>query len=165
MEVKVTTLYNTLKEVGEKALGIGKVNMVEMLNQHPAEYLVNAYDKLYLQDYPPHLNREHLVTSQTKISIEALNQIKFQLDAVIEKMGEYAPTLKEDVKSNIKKSDFNIYLDESKREYYEALNKLIEDINGLRKYNAVGQTVNIIRAFPDLIMEGLNVKINTSKFI
>jgi hypothetical protein len=81
-------------------------------------------------------------------------------------MDAYAPTItRTGIESNIKKSDFNIYLDESKKEHYKALNKLIEDINGLRKYNAVGQTVNIIRAFPDLLMEGVDVKINTSKFI
>lgn len=166
LDAKVLSTYNNLKSLGEQALGEDKVDMNALLKaDDSSQFIINEYNDLYLQSFPPHLDREHLFLSQTKVSIEAIQQLKIQLNTYISKMGKYKPTINAlGVTSNIKKSEFNIYLDESKKDHYNALNNLIDAIEEMKQYNGVSATVYLVRAFPDLLMKGTDVIIDISKF-
>ena len=166
LESKITTVYEKILELGEEALGVDKCNMVELLKSNPAQYIVNEYAEMYLQDFPKHLDREHLFLQQTKVSLEVFTQLKLHLDDYMLRMGNHRPTINaKGITSNVKMKAFNIYLNESKEDYYNALNNLVDAIEELREYNGVSHTVHLVRAFPDLLMEGTSIKINVSKFI
>lgn len=166
LESKLIGVYEKIKELGEQALGVDKCNMFELLKIDPAQYIVSQYAELYLQDFPPHLDRHHLFTQQANVSLDAITELKSQLDGYALSMGKYKPTINaKGVTSNIKKSDFNIYLNEQKKDHYDALNNLVDAIEKLKNYNAVSQSIHLVRAFPDLLMKNTGVIINTSKFI
>jgi hypothetical protein len=80
-------------------------------------------------------------------------------------MGKYAPTINsKGFKSNIKKSVFDIYLDEAKRPKYEALVKFLECTKELDKYYSQINSLHFVRAYSDLSFDGIGVKINMENF-
>ena len=166
LENNINNVYNKIKELGEQALGIDKCNMVELLkSSNPAEYIVNEYAELYLQDFPKHLSPSHLFLQQTKVSLEAFKQLKLQLDEYLAQMGNHKPTINaKGVKSNLKKEKFNIYLNENKKAYYNLLENLINLIAEIKQYNGVSNSIQLVRAYPDLLMDGTELKINVAKF-
>ena len=166
LETNINNVYNNLQKLGEQALGVDKFNIVELLkSSEPGLYIVNEYAELYLQDFPKHLSPSHLFIQQTKVSLEAFRQLKLQLEEYMSKMGNHKPTINaKGIKSNLKKEKFNIYLNENKKDYYNLLENLIKLIAEIKQYNGVSNSIQLVRAYPDLIMDGTELKINKAKF-
>ena len=166
LEQRIYKVYEQLKVIADESLGVNKVNIGAYLKgKNSADYLVNEYANLWLSGFAPHLSREHLFTQQTNVSIEGVMQLRIKLDTYLEKMGKHAPTINsKGITSNLKKSAFNQYLDESKRAKYEALTNMLDCIEALRKYYPNGNNINFVRAYDDLQFDGLGIKVNLSRF-
>ena len=167
LENNVKATYKQMQDVCNKALGLNKGSVFEMLeDKTPSNYLVNKYAEMYLQDYPQHLDIEKAFEHQTQVTIIYVDELKTQLNNYLNKMGESAPTINDaGITSNIKKSDFNIYVAEDKIERYNAVKDVLDAIDKLREFGGVGQNQHIVRALYDVAFDGLGVKITIGNFI
>ena len=167
LEAKAINTYDRLRKFSEQALGPDKVSMSEMIKPSAPNYLVNEYYELYLKGiYPDHVSKELLFNQQIQVSLEAVQQTQNQFDDYMKRLGKYAPTFKDDaVTSNIKQSDFDVYLNPQKEGFYDVLNNLLDCVEELKEYQTV-TPIHLVRLVSScLVMDGLDVKINKTKFI
>jgi len=165
-ENAIKSYVEELKKISETVISLDKIDNYKAFLEEPADYLILKYWQENETFFPPNTLPELAITQNTNFNKDSVNSISSELKALIQSMGNHKPTINaKGFKSNIKKEAFNIYLPEAKEGYYNALNNLVDAIEELKEYNGVSSTIHLVRAFPDLLMEGTNVKINVSKFI
>lgn len=158
--------YDEFMMLADQSLGLNKVDNVKMYLDNPADYLVNRYRTLWLKDRPPHLDFAMIFENETRVTVLRLDQLKSRFWNTHKSLGKYAPTINaKGMTTNIKKEYFNVYLDESKKDHYNALKSFLDSLDKLREYENVQQPVNFVRSINSLIMNNLTPVINTSKFI
>ena len=169
-EQNIFFIYEMLKELSSSAIG-KNVDMVKMLSEDASKYLVDTYAELYLKDRPEHLDRREMLVRHTKINLLRVMELQNEMNKLTKVMGEHAPVVTDKgIKSNIKKKEFNVYLNESKRDHYQAVVNLLNAMGEVEVYTKLGSTANLMRSFRDLKMSSdssvLNgVEINPQLFM
>lgn len=170
LEDKAEQIYNHIVQQALEVLNIPNaisLDKEELLKQ-PSDYIVDKYRELYLSNRPSHLDFRSIFENETGVTLHGIDSLNKELQQIQNKMGAYSPTItNKGFKRNIKKSSFDVFLDESKQKHYNALNNLIDAITALDEYRAVNYRVNIIRSVGadrlNLLSDG-SLTINTETF-
>lgn len=139
-------------------------NYKHLLDNVPHTFVHNYWTAYCMSYLPGHLDKEAIFEQQTTITVFLLENMQTRFFMYYNKLGEFKPTINASgVVSNLKKEDFNRYLDPAKKEHYKALKNFIDSAKTLEKYGAKGG-INLIRYSPDLLLNGLEVEINYNNF-
>jgi hypothetical protein len=142
----------------------------EMLLEKGIDFLVDEYRKLYLEKLPPHLDFKAIIEQQTATSFNLLHQQISEYNHLVRRMGNQVPSIDFSgvLISNVKKAKFNKYLDQSKKDFYEYIKKLLALADELNQYIDVSNTKeHLIRfvAFRGLKGFGNELEINLKYFV
>jgi len=101
----------------------------------------------------------------TKVSLIRLKELAFEFWKVHNLMGTHIPTINaKGMTSNVDEENFNIYLSKDKNKHYNALKSFLSSIETLREHTQINGEIHFMRAVPELLMEGLKIKININYF-
>lgn len=165
IEDELFTLKDDFVRLSDQSIGVNKLDNVKQLLESPSEYLVNKYQELWLSDRPPHLDFTMIFENETKVKVIRLEDLKRKFWTLYKSLGIHAPTINaKAMTSNLNRSSFDMILDESKKDHYNALKGFLDSLNILEKYSAVNSQVNFIRSIPELKFDNLDIVINTTLF-
>lgn len=165
IETELFKVFNELMNLSESILGIDKVDNVKALIENPTDYLTSTYWNLYCNQLPQHLDKQNIMMQQTGISISMVVHLKNEFDRLINRLHKQPVINANGFESTLDKSDYDIYLDKSKKDHYNALNKALESLNELKKFTTVNGGKNLMRLIPnDLQLDGNGVTARLSKF-
>jgi hypothetical protein len=165
LETDLQNNFNDLKKLAEQSIGSGKIDNVKKLVESPSDYLVNRYQALWLADRPPHLDFAMIFENETRVKIMLLDEIRNRFQKAFVAMGKYAPTIDaKGLHSNLKKDLFNIYLDEPKKDHYNALETFLAALRDVEQYERINFPINFVRSISSLHMTNQNVEINIQNF-
>ncbi|TLP75697.1 hypothetical protein [Maribacter sp. ACAM166] len=163
---EVFNTYSELTKLTTKAIGDFKMitDQADFL-ESPFDYTLEIFWDKYCQNEPQHLDRELVFKTKTNISREQFNALESSIKATIRQMVVYAPKVsKTGLKSTINKDDFNIYLNENKKEEYDLVTKFMDTAIELHsKFNAT-MIAHVVRYHQGILLEGLNPVINVQYF-
>lgn len=165
-EEVVFTAYDNLIELAIKAIGDEKLitDHAELL-ENPFEYTLNIFWNEFCQNEPQHLEKELVFKSKSNMTRGQLNSLGDTIKAKIKQMGDYAPkVLKTGLKSTLNKDDFNIYLDEHKKDEYTLIKQFIDTAIELREKYGASMVINIVRYHQGILIDNSTPIINTSYF-
>ena len=153
-----------LKEVSVKTIGKEPDNLISFLD-NPLTYLVNEFYALNKDIIPKTTPKEIAFKNNSIVTPGQINSLASEFNNLKKELRNHAPTItKTDVVSGLNKEFFNIYLDDNKKQHYKALKQLIKSLDVLRDYENI-QNAHIIRGTQSLSFNGLDLKIQTNKFI
>ena len=158
--------YDSLLEIATSVMGVkAKDSMVEII-QDPTNFLIEKYWELGADKLFPIGTDKAVVFELLHVGkVLHLNELKNKFDIGMRTLQGNAPTLtKNGLKSNLKQSSFDKYLNNDKREEYTALLSFIKSAKRLEKYGASG-TVNLLRYSNKLKFQGLDIVVNNSYFL
>jgi hypothetical protein len=165
IEKDLFLLKDELVMLAEQSIGVGKLDNLKQLLESPGEYLVNKYQELWLSDRPLHLNYVMLFENETRVKIMHLDGLKSRFWTLHNSMSIHAPTINaQAMTSNLSESSFDIILDESKKGHYNALKSFFSSVSQLENYSGNIHKRHFVQAIPELLFDGLDMKINISKF-
>jgi hypothetical protein len=165
IEKDLFLLKDELVMLAEQSIGVGKLDNLKQLLESPGEYLVNKYQELWLSDRPLHLNYVMLFENETRVKIMHLDGLKSRFWTLHNSMSIHAPTINaQAMTSNLSESSFDIILDESKKGHYNALKSFFSSVSQLENYSGNIHKRHFVQAIPELLFDGLDMKINTSLF-
>lgn len=165
IENQLFKAYDELLTLSESVIGIDKVDNIKALLDQPTDYLINTYWNLYCLNMPEHLDKQNIMSQQTGVSIAMIEHLKNKIDSLIKRLNKKPIINAKGIKSVIKKSDYDIYLDKSKKDHYNALNKVLDSLDELKKYTTVSGGRNLMRLIPnDLQIDGVGVIARVDKF-
>ena len=157
-------IFEQLKETSIKALGNTAVDYKKYL-EDPAKHLVNEYWILFA-NVPKHLEdrKESIFESHTGIRIQAVKDLHKDFLDALKQMQGYKPTInKSGLKSTLKKSQFDKYLDNNKADKFHVLKRMVEAANELSKYENV-HGISLIRFCNHLRWNNQDIVINYHDF-
>ncbi len=166
-----TQLFEVLQElelISKKCLGNEVIDNYKLFLDDPKSYLINHYWNLYCDHLPNHLSKEHTFQTQTKIDLLRVDDLKLDFWTLYDKLNKHKPNVDAaGVHSTFKKESFNLYLKESKREHYKALQDVLNSIETLKKAGAIVRLpIFLHRYIPDILPDtnGLGVIIDITNF-
>ena len=133
--------------------------------EDPFGFTVEKFFELFGNNEPPHSNKEVFMHSKISVDKKEFESTLKAFENSSRKLRELAPTVKvEGVDFNVKEEVFNIYLNPTKKELYESLEKFVISAKVLHeKHNASG-FVNLVRYHTDIQLGDGFVKINPYSF-
>lgn len=162
-ELLLFKAVDELKELAESVLGKDKVDNVKALIDNPTQYVTNLYWELYCDYMPAHLNKHHVIQQHTGISISMLEHLKNEINGYYSKLNKKPIINANGTQSAIKKGDYNIYLDDSKKDHYNALKDVLNSLDNLRKYTTVSTGKKLMHLIPNdlqISSSGVGIRIN-----
>lgn len=133
----------------------------------PSDYLVSTYWQNYCSELPSHLNKKSIIFSQTNIDVN-----EAELLGII--WNENSLTMRADclpkitlkgVKWGVRKELFNRYLDDSKKDHYNALQSFLEAYENLNKYENLQGLRYLPRITRNYTAHNLELGINPELFV
>jgi hypothetical protein len=165
IEKDLFSLKDELVMLSDLSIGIGKLDNLKQLLESPSHYLVTKYQELWLADRAPHLNFEMIFETDTRVKIMRLDDLNSRFWNLHKSMSIHAPTINaKAMTSNLNKDAFDIILDESKKGHYDALKSFFSSVTQLENYSGNIHKRHFVQAIPELLFDGLDMKINISKF-
>jgi len=165
LQTELENILSDLKQLSDQSIGVDNCEDFKKLLEGPADYLVGTYSALWLKDKAPHLDRRMIFQDDTKVSLIRLKELAFEFWKVHNLMGTHIPTINaKGMTSNVDEENFNIYLSKDKNKHYNALKSFLSSIETLREHTQINGEIHFMRAVPELLMEGLKIKININYF-
>jgi hypothetical protein len=165
IEKNLFSLKDDFVRLSEQSIGIGKLDNLKQLLESPSHYLVTKYQELWLNDRPKHLDFTMIFQNETRVKIMRLDDLKSRFWNLHSSMSIHAPTINaKGMISNLSESSFDIILDESRKDHYNALKSFFSSVNELENYSGNIHKRHFVQAIPELLFDGLDMKINISKF-
>ena len=146
-ETKLFAIADEIKSMIPVVLGEDyKLINLEPLLKDTFDFLVWEFWALNKHLYPTIADPVKTFTSVSPLSQAQIQSKCSSFWKLHKDMGEHAPTIgQKALKSTLKKDAFNLYLDEDKREHYEALKRFIDASDELRKMGKASGSINLIR--------------------
>ncbi|MEO2052737.1 MAG: hypothetical protein ABGX00_13315 [Allomuricauda sp.] len=162
-EQQLNAALEEMIELYKKAMAKDVDDLKEFLKD-PSAYLVEQYWKTYCKDRPAHLNKAQVFTTDTGVDPNTLEAMKTRFYGAFEKLRDSKPAItKKGLKSNLKREDYCLYLDEAKKGEYEALETFLKAAGKLEeKYGAFGN-FNLLR-FANKLHMGKDSKIEINPY-
>jgi hypothetical protein len=165
LQSELNGYLNELKELANQSIGIGKVDNVKKLIENPAQYLVEMYRQLYLNNRPLHLDFPMIFENETSVKISQLEALKVKFAKTFKAMSIHSPEINgKGMTSNVKSESFDIYLDNSKAKHYEALKRFLDSLEALKEYQRLDGYFHIARAVNSLQMSNTGLEISVNDF-
>jgi len=151
-EEQLNAALDEMKAIYKKAMNKEVDDLVKFLAD-PSGYIVDKYWETYCKDRPPHLERGQVFTTDTGIDPSTLEVIKKRFYDAFNNLRDSAPIItKTVVKSGLKRSDYCLYLDETKKDQYDALMDFLNAAKVLKeKFGASGE-FHLLRYANNVIM-------------
>jgi hypothetical protein len=165
IEKDLFSLKDDFVRLSEQSIGIGKLDNLKQLLESPSHYLVTKYQELWLADRPKHLDFTMIFETDTRVKIMRLDDLNSRFWNLHKSMSIHAPMINaKAMTSNLNRSSFDIILDESKKDHYNALKSFFSSVTQLQNYSGNIHKRHFVQAIPELLFDGLDMKINTSLF-
>lgn len=156
-----------LKNIADKSLGYNSIDNLKTFVATPTNYIVNRYWEKYGSAFnPENSDLVEVYERNNKWNVATIDLFKSDFDLLHKRLGEYAPTLTaKDIKYNVKKPIFDVYLSEDKRSHYECLERFLSVSQELRTYEKCQGDISLMRYAPqNLRVIGLDVQILKDQF-
>lgn len=167
-ENELHKILKKLEDIADSTLGKNQIDNYKLMLSSPAEYFVEMYWELWAKKTsPPHFDKGLVFEAQTRVSKNELTNLKLQFDSVLNELGRFAPTVNaKGLKSNLKKEMFDKFLNEKKRNEYEALLSLLKSAKEMEVFGGCSGGINLMRFCGNrLRMEGLEIVPNYNLYI
>ena len=166
-EDEMFKILSKLETIAEDALGTDPINDYEHFLQNTEEYLIAEYWFRWGSKHnAPHADATIVFENSTRTRVSEVTDLKVKFQKAFEAMSSYIPTVNAlGVHSNLKIEQFDKFLHKDKAKEFDALNNFLDAAKEIEQYGARGY-VNLLRfANNNLMMEGLEAKVNLTKFI
>jgi hypothetical protein len=134
---------NEIKDVVKTAIGDATINYKDLI-VNGIDILVDTYINEFAPHLPKHLNKKVRLEKDTNIDLQQFEKLIAEYNA----NNLSKPTITDDGEliSNIDASFFDMYLDESQREFYETITAFKNILNKVQKENYPYQNYHEIPA-------------------
>ncbi len=165
-EKQLFKVVDKLNNLALETLGKDSINNWKELLEDTPSYFVNRYFELWGTHYPAVVNKQATYENATKVNLSELELLEKQFKHLNNQLRTYSVKInKTGIKSNLKKSDFNRYLNEDKRPSYEAYKNFLKASRNLAKFIPTANEVHLMKyGYEALSMNGLKAEINLTKF-
>ena len=168
IESQLFKVLQELEQISKKCLGAETIDNWKLYVDDPKSYLINHYWNLFCDHLPEHLNKENTLQTQTNINLSRVNDLKLDFWNLYDKLNKQKPKIDASgVHSAFKKESFNLYLKESKRDHYKALQDVLNSIETLKKVGGeVRLPIFLHRYIPEILPDqnGLGVILDITNF-
>lgn len=136
IELQLFENLQELQNIVRTCLGTEhKIYDLEYFLKSPLEYLISEFWKINKHLFPQTIKPEDAFANTSGYAISYIKNKKEVFWNNYKKLGKHTPKITDKgVVSTINKEDFNIYLDEDKKEHYNALKQFIEAFKELGKH-------------------------------
>ena len=164
-EQEALETFETIVSLAKEVLATDKIDFVKLM-ENPREYVVNEYFDMYSTTIGPNIDKERWMQSQVNINLGRFDGLLGSYKEQVKKLKRYPPEItSKGFKGSLDKEPFNWYLDESKREQYEAAIAFRDATRAALKFGAHG-VGHVLKFSSDLTGDGtgLGVEINYANF-
>lgn len=149
-EEKLREKINDLAKICERALGTTQIDLSKLVAK-PLEYIVSNYKLRYYPERRDDLEWNTIVSNEVNLNTNNVQKLGIEIKNLIEKLGQHAPTITaKRITSNINYEHFNVYLNENKRDEYNALQSVLKALEGYKKNTNRFQPIHFLRGLNGL---------------
>jgi hypothetical protein len=167
IEDDLKTILSKLVTKHEEVLGKDEKIDYKAYLVAPSEYLVSKYWDVHCSNLPNHLNKKAVILSHTNIDVDDVVMLsKKWSESILLLRADCLPKITSNsVKWSVKKELFDRFLDDSKKDHYNALKRFLDAYYELTKFENIEGLRYLPRITRNYTTNNLKLGTNPESFI
>ena len=172
LKKELNNAVDDLTAVHLQALGTSEIRDFVSFINNPSSYLINEFWNVHCASFPKHLDKENTLQTQTGVKTSQIDKLKSIFSLCYKNLSNvsgknFTPEITEEgFVWSVKKEDFARYLDESKKELYDAFVEFSNTANKLIDAGVEGGVIHLVRFSPGKLMyDNGHISVNNHHFV